>query len=33
VVQRKRCVDVRMKIYGVCGFERVVEDLERYMVV
>jgi len=33
MVERMRCLDVRMKNYGVCGLERVVEELERYIVV
>jgi hypothetical protein len=32
MVERMRCLDVRMKNYGVCGFERVVEELDRYIV-
>jgi hypothetical protein len=32
MVERMRCRDVRMKNYGVCGFERVVEELDRYIV-
>jgi hypothetical protein len=33
MVERMRCLDVRMRNYGVSGFERVVEELERYTVV
>lgn len=33
MIERMRCLDVRMKNYGITGFERVVEELERYIVV